>query len=115
MEMKFANSHFCGCSTLVIDCCTSEEKWKQVNRFFIEYGTVARLEERTEHRMAALWATQAAKTIFHCKLTVAFQLEAGLFCSQLILILVRYTQLNILYFPFKRDPTVVIITNLFHR
>ena len=99
----------------MIDCCTSEEKWKQVERFFIEYGTIAMLEERTEHCMPALRATQATKTIFHCKLTVAFQLEAGLFRSQLILILVQYTQLNILYFPYERDPIVVIITNLFHR
>ena len=115
MKLKFANFHFCGCSTVVIDCYASKEKWKQVNRFFIEYCTVAKLEERTEHCMPALWATQATKTIFHCKLTVAFQLEAGIFRSQLILKLVGYTQFNILYFPYKRDPTVVIITNLFHR
>ena len=75
MKLKLANSHFCGCSTVVIDCCTSEEKWKPVNRFFIEYGTVARLEERTEHCMPALWATQSTKTIFHCTLAVAFKLE----------------------------------------
>ena len=116
MKLKFANFYFCGCSTVVIDCCTPEKKWKQVIiRFFTEYGTVVRLEERTEHCMPALWATQATKTIFHCKLTVAFQLEAGLFRSQLILILVRCTQLDILYFPYKRDPIVVIIANLFHR
>ena len=46
--------------------------WKQAIRFFIEYGTVARLEERAEHCMPALWATQSTKNIFHCKLTVAF-------------------------------------------
>ena len=38
--------------------------WKQAIRFFIEYDTVARLEERTEHCMPALWLTQATKTIF---------------------------------------------------
>ena len=38
--------------------------WKQAIRLFIEYGTVARLEERTEHCMPALWLTQATKTIF---------------------------------------------------
>ena len=32
--------------------------------FFIEYGTVARLEERTEHCMPALWATQSTKKYF---------------------------------------------------
>ena len=64
VKLKLANSHFCGCSTAVIECCTSEEKWEQVNRFFIEYGTVVRLEERTEHCMPALWLIQASKTIF---------------------------------------------------
>ena len=49
---SIANSHFCYCSTVVIQCCTSEEKWKQVMRFFIEYGTVAILEERTEQSYA---------------------------------------------------------------
>ena len=44
--------------------------WKQAIRFFIEYGTVARLEERTEHCMPALSPTQATKTI--CALAVAF-------------------------------------------
>ena len=34
--------------------CTSEENWKQVIRFFIEYGTVVRLEERTEQYMPAV-------------------------------------------------------------
>ena len=34
---------------VVIDCCTSEENWKQVIRFFTENSTVARLEEQTEH------------------------------------------------------------------
>ena len=67
---NFANSHFCGTvlqhsslvnfhfpsriQGVVIDCYTSGESWKQVIRFFIEYGTVARLEERTEHCMPAL-------------------------------------------------------------
>ena len=60
------------CSTVVIDCCTSGESWKHVIIFFIEYGTVARLEERTEHYMPAWWATQATKTIFHCMLAVSF-------------------------------------------
>ena len=90
--------------------------WKQVIRFFIEYGTVARLEERTEHCIPALWATQFTKTICHCTLAVAFKLELIKQArSQLILILVRYTQLNIFYFTYKRDPTVAIISNLFHR
>ena len=35
----------------------------QVIGFFIEYGTVARLEERIEHCMPAVWPTQATKTI----------------------------------------------------
>ena len=39
---------------VVIDCCTSGENWKQVIGFFIEYSTVARLEEQTEHYMPAL-------------------------------------------------------------
>ena len=66
--------------------------------------------------MPALWATQSTKTIFHCTLAVAFKLELIKQArSQLILILVRYTQLDILYFPYERDPTVVVITNLFHR
>ena len=34
---------------VVIDCCTSGENWKQVIRFFIEYSTVVRPEEQTEH------------------------------------------------------------------
>ena len=46
------NSHFCRCCSAVIGCCTSEEKWKEVIRFFIEYGTVAMLEKRTEQRCA---------------------------------------------------------------
>ena len=54
MKLKLVNSHFCGCSTVVIDCCRCEEKWKKVRRFFIEYGTVARLEEQTEHCMPAM-------------------------------------------------------------
>ena len=33
--------------------------------FFIEYGTVAMLEERTEYCMAASEATQSTKTIFY--------------------------------------------------
>ena len=59
VKLKFANSKFCGCSTVVIEYCTSQEKWKQVNGFFIEYGTVVMLEERTEHCMPALSPTQA--------------------------------------------------------
>ena len=39
---------------VVIDCCTSGESWKQVIGLFIEYGAVARLEERIEHCMPAL-------------------------------------------------------------
>ena len=46
------SSQICRCSTTVIGCCTSGEKWKQVIRFFIEYGTVAMLEERTEQSYA---------------------------------------------------------------
>ena len=69
MKLKFENSNFCGSS------CSSEEKWNQINIFFIEYGTVVRLEERTEHCMPALWTTQSTKTIFHCTLAVAFKLE----------------------------------------
>ena len=70
---SLANSYFPNrLQGVVIDCCTSGENWKQVIRFFIEYGTVARLGERTEHCMPALWATQATKTIFHCTLAVAF-------------------------------------------
>ena len=38
--------------------------WKQAIRFFIEFGTVARLEERTEYCKPALWATQSTITIF---------------------------------------------------
>ena len=38
--------------------------WKQTISFFIEYGTVARLQKRTEYCMPALWATQSTKTIF---------------------------------------------------
>ena len=76
MKLKFAKFVFLRhCSTVVIDCYTSEERWKQVNRFFIEYRTVARLEEQTEHCMPALWVTQATKTIFYCTLAVAFKLE----------------------------------------
>ena len=45
---------------------------KQAIRFFFEYGTVARLEERTEHCMPASWLTQATKAIFYCTLAVAF-------------------------------------------
>ena len=44
--------------------------WKQAIRFFIEYGTVERLRERTEHCMAVLSPTQATKTI--CAIAVAF-------------------------------------------
>ena len=55
MKLNFAKFVFLRhCSTVVIDCCTSREYWKQVIKFFIEYGTVARLEERTEHYMPAL-------------------------------------------------------------
>ena len=69
MKLIFAKFVFLRhCSTIVIDCCT----WKQAIRFFIEYGTIARLEERTEHYMPTLWATQATKINFHCKLIVAF-------------------------------------------
>ena len=71
VKLKLANFHFCGCSTVVIDCCTPVTSWKQV-RFFIEYGIIARLEERTEHCMPALWVTQATKTIIYCTLAVAF-------------------------------------------
>ena len=87
--------------------------WKQAIRFFIEHDAVARLEERTEHCMSALWATQSTKTI--CTRAAVFYFEAGLSRSQLIPILVWYTQLNILYFPYEHDPTAVIIANLFHR
>ena len=31
----------------------SEEKWKEASRFYHEYGTVAKLEERTEYCMTA--------------------------------------------------------------
>ena len=44
--------------------------WKQGIRFFIKYGTVERLGERTEHCMAVLSPTQAAKTL--CAIAVAF-------------------------------------------
>ena len=45
--------------------------WKQAVRLFIEYGTVTRLEERTEHCMPALSPTQAiTKTI--CAPAVAY-------------------------------------------
>ena len=44
--------------------------WKQAIRFFIEYGTVARLKDWTEHCMPALWVTQSTKTIF--TLAIAF-------------------------------------------
>ena len=44
--------------------------WKQAIRFFIEYGTVERLKERTEHCMAVLSPTQATKTI--CAIAVDF-------------------------------------------
>ena len=71
IKLKLANSHFCGCSTVVVDCCTPGTSWKHI-RFFIEYGTVARLEERNEHCMPALWVTQATKIFFYCTLAVAF-------------------------------------------
>ena len=70
-----SNKHFCGTDTVVnshfssrvqgvvIDCCASGESWNQVIEFFIEYGTVEILEERIEHCMPALWATQATETI----------------------------------------------------
>ena len=55
MKLKFAKFAFLRHgNTVVIDCCTSGETWKQVIRFFIKYGTVARLEERGEHYMPAL-------------------------------------------------------------
>ena len=55
MKLKFAKFAFLRhCNTVVIDSCTSGESWKQVIRLFINYGTVARLEERTEHYMPAL-------------------------------------------------------------
>ena len=55
MKLKFAKFAFLRhCNSVVIDCCTSGEYWKQVFSFFIKYGTVARLEERTEHYMPAL-------------------------------------------------------------
>ena len=38
--------------------------WKQAIRFFIKYGTVAMLEERTEHCMPTLSPTQSTKNIF---------------------------------------------------
>ena len=44
--------------------------WKQAIRLFIEYGTVERLRERTEHFMAVLSPTQATKTI--CTIAVDF-------------------------------------------
>ena len=73
MKLKFAKFEFLWqCNTVVIDCCTSGESWNQVIRFFIEFGTVARLEERTEHYISALRPTQATKTVFHCTLAVAF-------------------------------------------
>ena len=104
----------------MIDCCASEEKWKQVNRFFIEYGTIARLEERTEHFMPTLWATRSTETIFHCTLAVAFKLEMIKQARSQFILKIRYgihnsIFSNILYFSYKRDPTVVVITILFHR
>ena len=48
----------------------SEEKWKQAIRFFIEYGTVERLGERTEHCMPVLSPTQVTEII--CAIAVAF-------------------------------------------
>ena len=69
MKLKFAKFVFLRhCSIVVIDCCT----WKQAIRFFIEYDIVARLEERTEHCMLALWVTQVTKTTFYCTLAVSF-------------------------------------------
>ena len=74
MKLRAANLHFCGTVTVVnshfssrvqgvvIDCCTLGDSWKQVIEFFIEYGTVEMVEERIEHCMPALWATQATKT-----------------------------------------------------
>ena len=46
------------------------EKWKQAIRFFTEYSTVERLEERTERCMPVLSPTQATKTI--CAIVVTF-------------------------------------------
>ena len=58
------NSHFLSeVHGVVVDCYTCGESWKQVIGFFIEYGTVGRLEERIEHCMPAVWPTQATKTI----------------------------------------------------
>ena len=55
MKLKFAKFAFLRhCNTVVIDCCTSGKRWKQVIRFFIEYGTKERLEEQTDHCMPAL-------------------------------------------------------------
>ena len=55
MKLKISKfAFFRHCNTVVVDCCTYGESWKQVIRFFIEYGTVARLEERAEHYMPAL-------------------------------------------------------------
>ena len=90
MKLKFANSYFCGCSTVVIDCCTSGERWKQIIRLFIEYGTVARLEERTEHYMSALWAIQATKKKKHCTLAVAFKLELIKQTRNQLILKIRY-------------------------
>ena len=91
MKLKFAKFVFLRhCSTVVIDCCTSGENWKQVIRFFIECSTVARLEERTEHCMPALWATQATKTIFHCTLAVAFKLELIKQARSQLILKIRY-------------------------
>ena len=63
------NYQICRCSTTVIGCCTSEEKWKQVIRFFIEYGTVAMLEERTEQCYARSVTDLSYKNNLHdrCK------------------------------------------------
>ena len=51
-QLHNKNTQICRCSTTVNGCCTSEEKWKQVIRFFIEYSTVAMLEERNEQSYA---------------------------------------------------------------
>ena len=64
------NSRIRRCSATVVGCCTSEEKWKQVIRFFIEYGIAESLGERAEHYMPALWLTQETKTI--CAPAVAY-------------------------------------------
>ena len=62
---------FCYCSTVVIllmwarfNAARLKKMEACVIRFFIEYGTVERLKERTEYCMPALSPTQSTKNIF---------------------------------------------------